>query len=266
MSGAGLAVPAVRPVDLGVEGMTLRIGGRAIVDDVSFRASGGELVALVGPNGVGKTSLLKAMLGLVPASGRVTVDGVDLATHSRREWARAVGYLPQGHESHWPLTVRDIVALGRFPHGGKAGDAANADAVLRAMAVAGVSELAERPVTRLSGGEQARVALARALAVEAPILFADEPIASLDPRYQLVIMQLLRDLAHAGRLVVAVLHDLALVSRFADRVLVMQAGQVVADGAPDIVLDDALLADVFGIAAKRGDLDGARIFLPWRAV
>ena len=266
MSGAGLAVPAMRPAALGVEGMTLRVGGRTILDDVSFRAAGGELVALVGPNGVGKTSLLKAMLGLVPASGRVMVDGRDLATRSRRDRARAVGYLPQGHESHWPLKVRDIVTLGRFPHGGKTGDVGNGDVVARAMAVAGVSDLADRPVTRLSGGEQARVALARALAVEAPVLFADEPIAALDPRYQLVIMQLLRDLSHAGRLVVAVLHDLALVSRFADRVLVMQAGRIVADGAPDAVLDDALLADVFGIVARRGELDGERVFLPWRAV
>src|SRR5690606_28195046 len=136
----------------------------------------------------------------------------------------------QGHVFHWPLPVADIVALGRLPHGTGMGDLAAADraAVARAMAATGVEGLAERAVTTLSGGERARVALARVLAVEAPVLIADEPVASLDPRYQLTVLAILKTLASSGHGVVAVLHDLGLVARFADRVLVLHEGRVAA--------------------------------------
>ncbi len=259
----GDTIRPIAPVTLEVRGLVARVAGRSIVDDIGFRASGGGLIALVGPNGVGKTTLIKAVLGLIPGRGRVTVDGVDLAAVSRRERARLVSYLPQGHETYWPLPVRDIVALGRLPHGGDSGG----DAVVeQAMAFASVGDLADRPVTRLSGGERARVALARAFAVDAPVLLVDEPIASLDPRYQLMMMEKLRALAESGRVVVAVLHDLALVTRFATRALVMQDGRIVADGAPDTVLDDAVLAGVFGIEGLRAKVGDNPYLLPWRAL
>ena len=169
-----------------------------------FRSSlpSGHLVALVGPNGAGKTTLLRALAGLVPSTGAIDVGGDALSSLSLRERARRFGYLPQGHIMHWPLPARDIVALGRYPHG--ATDPArltpkDTEAVLRAMQATDVVEFSERRVTELSGGERSRVALARVFAVEAPVILADEPTASLDPRHQIDIMKSLRAAADQRR-------------------------------------------------------------------
>ena len=147
---------------------------------------------MVGPNGAGKTTLLRALAGLVPTSGDLTVDTSHLARLSLAERARRIAYLPQGHVFHWPMPVAEIVALGRLPRGAGADlSAADRAAIARAMDVTGVAAHAERPVTTLSGGERARVALARVLATEAEIILADEPTASLDPRYQLIVLGIL---------------------------------------------------------------------------
>ena len=180
--------------------------------------------------------------------------------------ARAVAYLPQGHEAHWPLPARDIVALGRLPHG--AGDptrlsATDAAAVEEAMRLADVVALADRPVTRLSGGERARVAMARVLAVGAPLILADEPTAALDPRHQLDVMRVLRGAAQAGATVIAVTHDLGLAARFADRVLVMSEGGLVVAAEPDVALAPDVLRRVFGIEVYRADVAGEVILVPW---
>jgi iron complex transport system ATP-binding protein len=180
---------------LTARGLSVTLGGRAVLRDVSLSLSSGHLVALVGPNGAGKTTLLRALAGLLPSDGAIHVGGDALSSLSLRERARRFAYLPQGHTVHWPLPARDIVALGRTPHG--ATDPArltpkDAEAVLRAMQATDVVELSERRVTELSGGERSRVALARVLAVEAPVMLADEPTASLDPRYQIDVMTKLR--------------------------------------------------------------------------
>ena len=166
-----------------------------VLRDISLSLPAGRLVALVGPNGAGKTTLLRALAGLVPSQGAIDVGGDALSSLPLRERARRFAYLPQGHVVHWPLPARDIVALGRYPHG--ATDPArltpkDAEAVLRAMQATDVVEFSERRVTELSGGERSRVALARVLAVEAPVILADEPTASLDPRYQIDVMRNLR--------------------------------------------------------------------------
>jgi iron complex transport system ATP-binding protein len=232
-----------------------------IVKEASFSLARGELTALVGPNGAGKTTLMRALAGLVPAQGRIEIEGRPLSEIAPRERARLMGYLPQGNIFHWPMPVEAIVGLGRYPHGDPFAAPTDADriAVREALAETATQDFAHRPVTTLSGGERARVALARALATQAPLLLVDEPTVSLDVRHQLVVMQLLRKAARNGGGVLAVVHDLALAARFADRVLVMQDGRIVAHGAPAETLDPARIAEVFGVETQMLPFDGASI-------
>lgn len=251
---------------LALEGVSVRLAGRPIVHDVSLSLPRGCLVALVGPNGAGKTTLLKAIAGLLPNEGVIRLGDQPVSGLSIRERATRMAYLPQGHIVHWPLPARDVVALGRYPHG--ATDPArlnekDREAVMRAMSSADVTALADRRVTELSGGERSRVALARVLAVEAPVVLADEPIASLDPHYQIEVMKLLRRVADAGTLVVVVTHDLGLTARFADQVMVLSQGRLAANGSPQEALTDAVLADVFRIKAFRAQNGASNVIVPW---
>jgi len=254
---------------LAAQQLEVTLSGRTVLHDVSLSLPSGQLVALVGPNGAGKTTLLRALAGLVSSTGTIEVNGDHLSSLPLRERAKRFGYLPQGHLVHWPLPAKDVVALGRYPHG--ATDPARLSphdeaAVLRAMQATNVVEFAERPVTELSGGERSRVALARVLAVEAPIVLADEPTASLDPRYQIDVMRNLRSAADRGVLVVVVTHDLGLAARFADTVLVLSDGRLVAQGKPAQALSEQVMADVFRISAYRADYRNEAVILPWAGV
>jgi iron complex transport system ATP-binding protein len=254
---------------LAAQNLDVALAGRRVLNGISLSLSSGHLVALVGPNGAGKTTLLRALAGLIPSDGAIQVGGEALSSLPLRERAKRFGYLPHGHMVHWPLPARDIVALGRYPHG--ATDPArlpprDAEAVLRAMQAVDVMEFAERRVTELSGGERSRVALARVLAVEAPIILADEPTASLDPRHQIDVMKRLRAAADRSVLVIVVTHDLGLAARFADHVLVLADGRLAAQGAPEQALSEQVMANVFRISAYRAEYQREAVIVPWADV
>lgn len=252
---------------LEAQGLTVVLGRRAVLQEVDFAAPVGAVCGVVGPNGAGKTTLLRALARLAPAAaGRLALDGEPYALIARPDFARRVAYLPQGARAEWPVTVLRLVALGRLPHLGpwQRPGPRDAEAVSRALEAADVAALAERPAGELSQGEWARVLIARALAVEPRCLLADEPVAWLDPSHQLEVMALLRGLARSGASVVVVLHDLALAARFCDRLTLMREGRVLAEGAPEAVLDEANLAHAFGVRAIRGqDPEGGFYLLPW---
>ena len=249
-----------------LRGLSVRLGGRLVLSEVSLDLDPGAFVAIVGPNGAGKTSLLRALVGLVPYTGQVMLGADDLARLSARERARRIAYLPQGHEVHWPLPARDIVALGRFPHGAADPDRlgeADRQAVADAIRATETETFADRPVTSLSGGERARVALARVFAAGAPVILADEPTAALDPRHQIDVIAGLKARSRSGTLVVAVTHDLGLAARYADAVIVLRGGRLAAFGPPEEALAPDLLRGVFGIEAFVGQHQGAPVLVPW---
>jgi iron complex transport system ATP-binding protein len=253
--------------NLAAHNLSVTLQDTQIVREVSCAVQAGEIVGVVGPNGAGKSTLLKAMCGLIPAaSGSVVLDGQKIADMTAAARARTIAYLPQRHVLHWDLSLSQTVSLGRLPHvaGMDRLTQADRDAIRQAMETAEITGFAERQVGTLSGGELARGMLARALAVEAPFLFADEPIAALDPYHALHIMQLLRELAQSGRSVLVVLHDLTLALRFCDRLLLMQGGRLVAEGSPQDVLAPAQLQAAYHVEAEYGVRDGERYIVPWR--
>ena len=225
-------------------------GERDAVDGLSLTVRRGEFYALLGPNGSGKSTMLRLMLGtLRPARGAIAYDGRAVAEWPRRELARRVGVVTQREESAFPMTVRDLVMLGRYPHLGTWRRASSEDdaAVARALERCEVAALATRPVTALSGGELQRVRIARALAQEPRTLVLDEPTAALDIAHEMAIFELLGTLtAHEGATVVVVTHNLNLAARYADTLLLLDEGRAVAEGAPAHVLERARLESVYG--------------------
>ena len=228
--------------------LSVRRNGRLALRGASFTLRQGECVGLIGPNGAGKTTLLRAAFGL----DRCAAGQSSLAALAASERARVAAYLPQGRVIAWPVPVRDLVALGRLPYLEQGARlpvevAALVDHVLDQLDLSGFGE---RDATALSGGETARVLLARALVQQTPFILADEPAAGLDPGHQISVMRLFRDLAGQGRGVLVTCHDLALAARFCDRLIVLRDGVLVAEGPPEQVLTAALLADVFGLRAR----------------
>lgn len=249
---------------LEIENLSATLAGKRVVDGVSLTLGKGSFTGLIGPNGAGKSTFLRACLGLVAARGSVRLDGVDLAALRPADRARHLAYLPQERETAWAMSVEAVVALGRLPH--HAGFAAPSErdraAVEAALARMDLAAFRHRAVTGLSGGERARVLIARALAQETPVLLADEPLAGLDPQHQIALMRLLRELAEEGRIVIASMHDLTLAARWCDRLLLLHGGRAHAEGRPETVLTARTLHDVYRVEAFIGAAAGGMIVQP----
>lgn len=237
-------------MDLSVQDLAVSLGGRRVLEGVSAAFRPGRVTAILGPNGSGKTTLVRALAGLIDTdAGQVMLGGRAVAGIEPRERARLIGYLPQDGAVHWNVGVRELVGLGRLPHrapfaGPSAEDVA---AVAAALSATDTGALADRRANELSGGERARVLLARVLAGTPRWLLADEPLASLDPLHQLEMLDQLRRQAEAGVGVVIVLHDLIQAARAADDVLLLNAGRVVAHGAAADTLAPGHLRETFGV-------------------
>ena len=244
-------------IDLTLTDVTVRVGHAVLADQVSLRIGPGELCVLLGPNGAGKTSLLRAAVGLEAiARGSAKIGSDDSVALSATVRAQRLSYLPQTRPLAWPNRVRDIVALGRYAYGASLArlDADDAMAVNRAMDACDIAHLADRKTDTLSGGELARVHFARAFAAETPLLVADEPVAALDPRHQYRIMDLIKSYVSGGGGALIVLHDINLAARYADRMIWMREGRIVADGSPEQTLTPERIAEVYEMRARLSGL------------
>jgi iron complex transport system ATP-binding protein len=253
-------------MEIEAKNIAVRFGRVTLLRAIDMTVRSGEMVGLIGPNGSGKTTLLRILANLrAPDDGTVRYAGQSAAEIGARRLSQQVAYLAQGANVHWPMQVETLVGLGRLPHrrpmqGLSAGDQA---AIARSMAACDVTAFRNRTMGEVSGGERLRILLARALAVEAEMLLADEPIAALDPLHQIQVMELLRRTARQGRGVIVVLHDLALAARYCDRLILLAGDGVLAEGEPRAVLTDAHIASAYGVDVVRGQKDGVSYLLPW---
>ncbi|GAA0732483.1 ABC transporter ATP-binding protein [Sphingomonas japonica] len=238
---------------------SVTIGATPILTEIDATFDPGRITVILGPNGAGKSTLLSLLVGLrAPDRGAAMLGDRPIAGIPAIERGRRIGYLPQSAELHWDLEVRDLVALGRTPRRGRFGALSPADdaAIDRALAETDTERFAHRRAGSLSGGERARVLLARVLAGEPDWILADEPLASLDPAHRIEVLTALQNVAASGTGVVLVLHDLTLAHWVADDVLLLDRGRVVAAGSNDILTEPGLIERVYGIAVDRIDRAG----------
>lgn len=238
---------------LRLDNLSVTLRTRGIFSDVSLDVAPGEFVGLIGPNGAGKTTLMRAALGLIPSTGQSS-----LATLSARDRAKAVAWMPQSREIAWPIPVERLVALGAEA----AGRGADQAAIEAAMSRMGLASYKGRAASRLSGGEQARALIARALAQDTPLLMADEPIAGLDPAHQISTMEVFASLAAEGRAALVSLHDLGLAARHCTRLVLLAEGGILADGTPEKVLTPDNMARAFGVSVWHRQTEDGPIFQP----
>jgi iron complex transport system ATP-binding protein len=246
--------------------VSVTLGATEALDDVSFTVERGEWVSLIGPNGAGKTTVLRALGGLVPYRGSIALDGQEARELGRRARARRSALVPQLPERPPELTVAEYVLLGRTPHLGYLAGEGPADraAAARAIERLELERFAPRLLGSLSGGELQRAVLARALAQEAPLLLLDEPTSALDLGRQQQALELVHGLRGDGLTIVSAMHDLTLAGQFADRLVLLDEGSVVADGPPRNVLSPASLAAIYGARVRVLEEDGELYVLPRR--
>jgi len=237
---------------LTVRNLCFAYAHQPILEGIDATFDAGKFTVILGPNGAGKSTLLASLAGILkPQTGTASLHGTDITRMPPTARARQIGLLPQGAETHWAISSEALVALGRTPHMRGAGTSADdRRAISAAMSATATEGFAHRPVTQLSGGDRARVLLARVLAGEPEWILADEPLTNLDPGFQLDILHLLRQQAEAGKGVIAVLHDLQYAVRFADHLVLLHAGRIFAQGSVDDVITPANLAYVYGIDAN----------------
>ncbi len=250
---------------LGTENLSVSLGKQSVLKDVTFKADTPQLIGLLGPNGAGKTTLIRSLAGQQTIlSGSAILGGQDLEKLTAKERAKSLAYLPQQRNVHWPLSVSEVVMLGRHPHrSGFAGPGAqDIEAVQKALVQMEVTGFADRPFKTLSGGEQARVLMARALAQDTPILLADEPMAGLDPAHQISLMQHFRLIVQAGQTVLLSIHEISLAARWCDRLLVLQDGVLKEDGLPEQVLSEETLSSVFQVGAYLASVANRPLIVP----
>ena len=241
-----MSARAERTPVLSAEAVTVRIGGRVLLDAVDLDVHAGEVLALVGPNGAGKSTLLGVVAGdTVPESGRTVLDGTDLRRWRLGDLARRRALLTQANAVAFPFTVREVVAMGRAPWAGRPEDDDDEVVIDETMAATDTTHMRLRTFPTLSGGEKARVSLSRALAQRAGVLLLDEPTAAVDLRHQEIVLELARWVADEGGAVVVVLHDLELAAAWSDRMVMLSGGRVRAEGAPAEVLTPELVEEVY---------------------
>jgi iron complex transport system ATP-binding protein len=244
---------------LSLHNISFSIEGKTILDDITLEMNSGELVVLLGANGAGKSSVLRSALGLAPVlSGESMIDGQLVTKLSPGDRAKRVAYLPQKRPMAWPVKVFDVVSLGRYAYGVNLGRLKGDDLDLVESAIdnCGLTQLRNRRMDTLSGGEAARVHCARAFAANAALLLADEPTAALDPKHQLDVMQLLRRYVDNGGGALVVGHEASLAARFADRLVWMRGGKIVADGSVEETMTTAMMAEIYGVSAQIDEIAG----------
>jgi len=239
--------------NLCVKNLTLAVKGTTLVKEASFSLNRGELVVLLGPNGAGKTSLMRGALGMIgPVKGNVTINNQSINKLKPLERAKLISYLPQSRPLAWPNVVKDVIALGRYAYGMKNRKLSGPDklAIDDAILSCDLTHLQGRHANTLSGGELARMHLARAFAAQSPLLLADEPVAALDPRHQFRIMDLIRRYVDNGGGALIVLHDLSLAAQYADHLIWMKDGEIVSAGTVDDTMTESQIRSIYGVKAS----------------
>ncbi len=250
---------------LEVTALSVKFAHKTILHNIDFGMNAGEFIGLIGPNGSGKTTLIRSLSGMLPDNKKkVKFLGRSLADYNRKQLAKKMAYLPQGNESHWSITVENLVMLGRLPHQKLWQGSSDLDKkiVQKVLQDCGVSQFANTPVDTLSGGERARVFLSRALAVEPELLLVDEPISGLDPGYQLDVMQKFRQLSESGMGIICVIHNLTLATRYCHKLVMLSEQKIISAGKPEQVLSSENIARCYNIKVHKGEAEGHAFVIP----
>jgi iron complex transport system ATP-binding protein len=247
-----------------VRDLSVSFQNHQILKNISFTANAGEFIGLIGPNGAGKTTLLRAIMNFIASDGAMMIDDCSIQTMSHRQRAKQIAYLAQERDIIWPVSVETVVRLGRELQRSAFASLSQTDLdmISQAMAQMDVSQFAKQPATQLSGGEKARVLIARLLAQNTPLILADEPVAGLDPAHQLNLMRCFEKLAMQGKTIIASLHDLSLSAQYCTRLILLQKGEIIADGKPEDVLITENLSRVYNIKADITHKNGRLYIFP----